>query len=272
MANKINIIVAIFAIIFSNFMYADSQAKSVFADYSIQNKQKDDNIIISFRIDDFDFGKEDLQILINALYIAKKYHIKFDLAVIAKDFDENVDPEVFKLYQNNQDVFEIVAHGYDHKKYLGYEENREFEDSPYIYQEEHMQKMKAVFEKYKLFTATKILITPFNAGDNNTIDIARKNGYIFLSQWDIPINNAYEYIKDNLIVSNAMISHPDFSINKFISKGQRRIQAVFHKPNFDMNDRYFYDTEKEINVMLRYQSVYNVKYEFISESINLKVK
>ncbi len=54
----------------------------------------DDDILVSFRIDDITFETKQKPVLENALYLARKYNVTFDLAVIAKTFDEKADPEV----------------------------------------------------------------------------------------------------------------------------------------------------------------------------------
>ena len=70
----------------------------------------DDDILVSFRIDDITFETKQKEVLENALYLARKYGVTFDLAVIADRFDRKMDKDVFKIYGDNQDVFEVVAH------------------------------------------------------------------------------------------------------------------------------------------------------------------
>ena len=200
------------------------------------------DVLVSFRLDDVTFTKTDKPVLENALYLARKYNITFDLAVIAQPFDEKADPEVFKIYQDNQDVFEVVAHGWDHK--YSAPNKGEFNGAPYKYQEEHIKKMKEIFVKHNLTMATKIFIVPWNSGDENTNLIADLQGYQILSQVNIPTK--YEYSFGNLTTYKARISIPlknsleeselkSLKDNFYFltTKDLKMIQIVTHPINYD---------------------------------------
>lgn len=206
----------------------------------------DGDILVSFRIDDITFETKQKSVLENALYLARKYNITFDLAVIAKPFDEKADPEVFKIYEDNQDVFEVVAHGWDHTRYLGNNSYGEFSKAPPDYQENHIKKMKAVFEKHDITTATQIFLLPWSAGDENTIKLAEEQGYIFMTQTRIP-NNDYKYVFKKIRVLNVFVSgipmeetmsnetiekaKEDFLEN--IKNGRTEIHVLTHPINYE---------------------------------------
>ena len=95
-----------------------------------------DDVLVSYRIDDVTFEKKQRPFLENALYLAKKYNITFDLAVIAKRFDNGADSQAYELYQDNSDVFEIVAHGLTHTNQLNSSVKSEFGGLPASIQEE----------------------------------------------------------------------------------------------------------------------------------------
>lgn len=123
----------------------------------------------------------------NALILARKYNITFDLGVIAQPFKDYADPDTFKIYQNNQDVFEIVAHGLTHGldpaiENVSYNAYGEFnvvspiknETVPAVIQEDHIKKMKQIFQEDNLTTATEIFTVPYHAGNYNTINLSKK--------------------------------------------------------------------------------------------------
>lgn len=238
----------------------------------------EDDILVSFRIDDITFETKQKQVLENALYLARKYNITFDLAVIAEPFDKRADPEVFKIYEDNQDVFEVVAHGWDHKNYLNLPNSTaqsEFgEVNPKI-QEDHIKRMKQVFEKHNFPLATKILILPFNTGDTNTIEIAERYGYTLMSQWQIPNRNVpHEYTFGDITVSNVLVGAKyddeisDQDIKAFTEKikdcingNQKRIQLYFHEVNFYKVENSDQLIKETVNMQ---KSNSRIKFDFIS--------
>ena len=133
------------------------------------------DILISFRIDDITFSKQQKPMLETALSLARKYNITFDFGVIAKPFSESADPETFKIYQDNQDVFEIVAHGYTHaldtifadESYGAHGEFKIISDFltnksiPINIQEQHIKKMKEIFNPSNVFFNIKFLENSF---------------------------------------------------------------------------------------------------------------
>jgi predicted deacetylase len=249
------------------------------------NLSKED-ILVSFRIDDITFETKQKQFLINALYLARKYNITFDLAVIAKPFDEKADPEVFKIYQDNQDVFEVVAHGYNHADYQN-ESCRsnscfintscgEFKCASYEQQNDHIKKMKAIFEKRNLYWGTKIFAVSWHSGDENTINLAKNYGYQLMTQSDVT-SNSYEYKLGDLTISkvyigiamNQTISTNEVKkyvgqLNNYVNKNQTKIQIIMHPINF-------YKTENSEELIKGFIEARNtnpkIKFGFISEGL-----
>ncbi len=239
----------------------------------------DDDILVSFRYDDITFKTKQKQVLENALYLARKYNITFDLAVIAKPFDEKADPEVFKIYQDNQDVFEVVAHGWTHVNPLNKSGQGEFYDLsgnksiPYSIQEEHIKEMKKIFEKNNLKWGEKIFILPWSSGDQNTIKIAKDQGYRIMTQLFVPGGN-YEYLDETLIVSKEFLpinirenlSDKDLENYKKIltelTKTQKRIEVILHPLNFDKTT----NSEEAIKRIVNFKDP-RLKFGMISDGV-----
>ena len=122
----------------------------------------------------------------------RKYHITFDLGVIAEPFDRYADPDVYRIYEKNRDVLEIVAHGYDHTSPLGRGHSGEFYDltgrRPIAekIQEDHLRRMSNIFRHHGLGMAQRIFILPWSAGDKTTIQLAGKFGYQMVVQDFLP--------------------------------------------------------------------------------------
>lgn len=213
------------------------------------NLSKSD-ILISFRIDDITFSKYQKQVLENALILARKYNVTFDLAVIAKPFDEKVDQDTYQIYLDNQDIFEVVAHGLTHAPIYN-KSSGEFYDYvnkkpiPSKIQEEHIKEMMDIFIKYKLTNfGTKIFALPWSYGDQTTIELAKKYGYRLMTQKYIPgtgteYNDGYIIVSRNWISvdANQTIKPNDIQkykngIYKIIKNNQTRIQIISHPINF----------------------------------------
>lgn len=218
------------------------------------------DILVSFRIDDITFAKEQKPILENALILARKYNVTFDLGVIAKPFSESADPETFKIYQDNQDVFEIVAHGYTHaldplfadESYDAHGEFKIISDFlinksiPINIQEQHIQKMKEIFEKNNLIMATKIFIVPYHSGDDNTIKLAEEYGYRLIVQvlsdpknysekkykQIIASEDIIDVAQDNFFDETDQVTY-NIELDKAILAGQKRIMVALHPINFE---------------------------------------
>jgi peptidoglycan/xylan/chitin deacetylase (PgdA/CDA1 family) len=240
------------------------------------------DVLVSFRLDDITFAKSQKPALENALALAHKYNITFDLAVIAQSFDKYKDNETFRIYQNNQDVFEVIAHGLTHSNPINPNHKGEFYDTtdkkpihPEI-QENHIRKMKDIFEKYNLITATKILVPPWHAGDNNTIDLAENYGYNLIVQGYIS-NKSYEYKKGEITITKSLIEIPmnqtlsnkDIQeavkdIIALISKNQTKIQIITHSVNY-LNDTLL-SIDKAISEIVNNSSDKSrIKFSFISD-------
>lgn len=167
---------------------------------------------LSYRIDDITFEKNQKQILENALTIAEKYNISFDLGVIAELFDENADAETFAIYENHKDRFSIIAHGLTHKNPLNYSNSPdcEFYDDindihiPYNIQEAHFIEMKDIFEKHNMTKALEVFVAPRYAYDGNTEKIAKKYGYKMIKPSDVVSIQIKEKITDADIFSARM--------------------------------------------------------------------
>jgi len=164
---------------------------------------------ISYRIDDITFGKDQKQVLENALEIAEKYNISFDLGVIAKPFDENADSETFSIYENHKDRFDIIAHGLTHKNPLNNSNSPdcEFYDDindihvSYEIQEAHFVEMKEIFERRNMTKALEIFVAPRYAYDRNTMIIAKEYGYRMIKPSDVVSIPMKEKISDADITS-----------------------------------------------------------------------
>lgn len=217
------------------------------------NLSKDD-VLVSFRIDDITFKKGQKEMLENALYLGRKYNVTFELAVIAKQFDEGVDPETFKIYQDNPDIFEVVAHGLTHSDYQNESCHSrscfiepvcgEFKCAPYAQQEDRLRKVKEIFQRRNLFWGTKIIFLPWSAGDANTIEAAKKEGYLVLSQEELPKD--YHSNNENLLILDDGVSvdmkevltaqdltHYRNKFNSMVKNNRTEIMIIFHQVNFE---------------------------------------
>jgi hypothetical protein len=209
------------------------------------------SILISFRIDRVIFTKEQREALENAQFIARKYNITFDLSVVAQKFETYMDPEVFRIYESNQDIFEIAAFGLTAINPVNPNSRGEFynlqlkESVPYDAQENNIKKMMEIFEKRSIYTATQIFIVPYNAGDENTIKIALKYGYKLIAQNPVPdgtliqnyensiiVQNSYAVVPGKANISDKEIDAIDKKIQQLIDKNSTRIQVVFNTNNF----------------------------------------
>lgn len=246
----------------------------------------EDDILVSFRVDDMTFEAYQKPVLEKLLYLARKYNITFDLAVIAKTFDEKADPDTFKIYLDNQDVFEVVAHGYTHTNPINESSHGgEFYDSinkqitPVAIQENHIISMINIFKEHNLTMGTKILLTPVHAGDKDTVKLAEKYGYKLITQLNTP-NNQLEYIEGNIVVSRVMIdSSYDREINdkdiikikndflNYLKNNKARIQIIIHITDFTILSK-FNAPEKIIDELKKLSQDNNkIKFGMISERI-----
>ncbi|MDD5195583.1 MAG: DUF2334 domain-containing protein [Candidatus Omnitrophica bacterium] len=235
-------------------------------------------VLISFRLDDITFSETDKPALEAAVYLARKYNITFDLAVIAKPFDSRQDSKTFEVYQSNQDVFEIVAHGFTHRNPIN-NNNQEFYDTtvktevPFDIQEEHIRQMQQIFERHGMPAATKIFILPCAVGDSNTISLAQKYGYKLIVMRGVP----HDKDKRKIIVSDATVGVPmsvfltekDISkckdrFLKLINSGEREIEVYTHFANY----RNIESVERLINELKNIDTPgLKKKFGFISEGL-----
>lgn len=181
-------------------------AKEAVADLKLNSSMT----LASFVITDISFKRDQLQMLQDAVKIAKKYKITFDLALVPKPFDTSKDNETYKFYLDHRDVFEVVSHGYNHANPINSTSMKgEFsiigstvKSVPLAVQQGLFGNASAIFKKYGMASAEKILILPGYAGDNNTLSIANKAGYKLVVM-NFP-SNVSEYRYGNLIVSKSM--------------------------------------------------------------------
>ena len=195
--------------------------------------------------------------MVNALYLADKYNITFDLGVIALPFDENKDNGTFDLYQNNKDDFEVIAHGFthsldqsiiDHTSQGAYGEFYVLpvnQSVPYALQEYHIKRMREIFNDYNLTTALEIFTVPYHTGDFNTTLLASKYGYKLIQQ-KITVPKSFSEINfDGIVSSQNYIDIPQHNyftigdvlnytsqLDRAISMGQKRIDISLHPINF----------------------------------------
>ncbi len=213
-------------------------------------KLSSQDILISFRLDDITFEKKQEESLKNALSLAKKYNLTFDLGVIAQPFDEKADPVTYLLYEEHQDVFEIVAHGYTHSNPLDGKHTGEFFDVTTkksinsSIQEEHIKQMAAIFKKNNLQQAGKIFVVPWLAADSSTILLGKKYGYTKIIKSSVPDLSMEELVPDVKISRDYLaipmkeslsIKEIDQWVNKVIelADNQKRIQIILHPLNLE---------------------------------------
>jgi hypothetical protein len=170
-----------------------------------------------------------------------------------------MDNNVFNLYQDNQNYFEVVAHGFNHKldqSIIDEYPNNNVYGEFYVFsadtsvpsdiQEYHIKNMKQIFEEYNLTTATQIFTVPYHTGDFNTISLAAKYGYkLIIQKITTPqtfseiyfgnITNSQDYIdipqQFNKINQSQIVSYTD-RVNEAIKEGQKRIDITLHTINF----------------------------------------
>lgn len=245
------------------------------------------DIVISVRFDDISFGINQKPILEKALELARKHRIKIDLGVIARRFQNDGVQDTYQLFENNQDVFEIVAHGYTHRHPddvpppAPITMRGEFYDitnrrpMTYEFQADHILQMKNIFQARDLEAATKIFLVPWSAGDLNTIQIAKDYGYKVLSQSFTP-TKSNEYNADGMLISKVMVGGifkqqlTDEDIENFkqniyrlIEQGETRIQLLTHDINYIETEYLDKLLDEVVNDNLYRE---RIKYDFLSNA------
>ena len=242
-----------------------------------------DDVLISFVIDGINFGRWQKKILENAVNIARRYNLTFDLGVVASHLPKK-NKETYKVYEDNKDIFEIIANGFNYANPVESKRTGEFFDIsikkeiPVNLQEEKIKNMKEIFEKDGITTGTSIFLVPYYAGDEDTIKISEKYGYKLIIQENIKSNNLVENY-DTITVSKCYINIPnrvnitDRDINymknrmqKFMNSRIKRIYVVFHPVNFNSPEA-LRDTEKFINEISFKFKTANVFYGMISDGV-----
>lgn len=176
--------------------------------------------LVSFVITDVNFKRNQMQMLKDAASLGHKYGVTFDLAVIAKQFNEGKDNETFKVYLDNQDVFEIVSHGWNHVNLLNSSYKGEFSiigsnmGISYAAQSEALSNSSLVFDKYGFDSAKEVLFLPGYSGDDSTLDLVRAAGYRMVV-FNYSSNASLEYNYGNLIVSKSL---PVSALNEWDKK------------------------------------------------------
>jgi len=207
------------------------------------------SIIISFRVDGITFDTWQKPVLENARFMAAKYGVVLDLAVIAKRTDSAVDPAVLDIYTMNQEAFEIIANGLTYNNDINRDDRGEFFNlltkSPVAYevQEQHIRDMRENLSQRGMYAATQVFIVPWGAGDEDTIRIAEKYGYRLIVQNTVPDGTLMQNYDSRIIVLNAGVGVPgsandwdleslDKRIQQLIDKNATRIQVVFSPWDF----------------------------------------
>ncbi len=239
--------------------------------------------LVSFVIDGINFGKWQKTTLENAAKIARRYNLTFDLAVVAAHLPKR-NKEAFKIYQDNQDIFEIIANGYNYTNPLEPKRTGEFYDIsikkeiPANMQEEKIRNMKEIFEKEGIKTGTQIFLVPYYAGDENTIQIAKNYGYRLIIQENIKSNNlienydtitaskCYINIPNRVNITDGDINYMKNRIQKFLDRGIKIVYIIFHTVNFNSGEAMGY-TEKVINEISFKFKTANVFYGMISDGV-----
>lgn len=270
---------------------ADSKKIPPPMEFSISNISciLDNNTIISFEIDDVTFDTDDKIPLENALYLAQKYNITFDLGVIALPFDENSDNDTFNIYQYNQNFLEVIAHGFTHAldqsiiDQINSSVYGEFyifpinQSVPFDIQNYHIKRMITIFEQHNLTMATRIFTIPYHTGDFNTTLLAEKYGYSLILQ-KITSPQTFSEIKfGNITDTQNYIDIPpgnsftnqdviDYAlqINKAIKLGQNRIDVSFHPPNFENLS----NIDNFISQILSQENNSKTEYKMLSDRFN----
>lgn len=252
---------AIVSLVFLSVFFSSLNIKNPMFPEGYIHLSKND-ILVSFQIDDINFASGQELTLDNALFLARKYNITFDLGVIARQFEQQKNDDIFRTYQDNQNVFEVVAHGLTHAPdpsiYSMYEYGAygEFdivpaqnESVPANVQQEKIKEMRDIFLKNDLIMATKIFSVPYHKGDENTINISEAYGYKLIFE---QLSGSKNYSTRNygkIIASEDYIEIPQASafsdkdvinynqeLNKAINLGQNRIVISMHPVNFDSLD------------------------------------
>lgn len=285
------IVISISSYLLINF-YADVQKNPVTKILEEENycalHAKD--TVLSFEIDDITFSGFQKPALENALFLAEKYDITFDLGVIAKTFNETMDTNNVNIYQDNKNYFEVIAHGFTHgldqsiiDEYPKNDVYGEFyvfsvnSSVPSDIQEYHIKSMKQVFEEYNLTTAIQIFTVPYHTGDFNTTLLAAKYGYKLIIQ-KITTPQAFSEVKfgnitdtQNYIdiplefnrITQDEITNYTSQLNRAIKAGQRRIDISLHPLNFNNLgdiDSFFNQTLTSIR-----ENNPNVRFDFLSD-------
>ena len=214
-------------------------------------KEETKTTFVSFRIDDIDFSQKQEIVLRNAVLLARKYNIVFDLGVIAGRFETNKNAAVFRIYEENSDIFEIVAHGLTHLNPVSPTRTGEFYDAtkeesiPEDIQESHIREMKEIFKKHGLREAQEIFFVPWHAGDRKTIEIAERNGYRLITMSPLP-DGSRELKLGNIFATSVFldivywkrsftgeeIQHYCQSFNLLLAGDYKSIEIVMHPYNF----------------------------------------
>lgn len=236
------------------------------------NLQTND-VLISFIIDCIDFKKWQEDVLNNAANLARRHNITFDLATYAEPFLKK-HKETWRIYENNQDLFEIIAFGVNNINPVDKGRKGEFYDITYkqeipeYMQEEKIKKMKEIFEKNNIKSATEIFLVPWFSGDENTIKIAEKYGYKLIIQENIDKSGNLVMNYNKITASKCYINVPyrenitekdikymKAKIQNLIDNRIKRIYIILHPVNFKTFNAVNY-TDKFINeIIFKFKSV-----------------
>ena len=247
--------------------------------YIGKNISKED-VLVSFRIDDITFSIQQKQVLANALLLARKYNITFDLAVTAETFHNFSEKSTFKTFDDNQDVFEIVAHGYNNKNNLNLSNKKsEFKGVSLDIQDKHIREMKNIFEMHNLSNhGSNIFILPWNSGDENTILLSIKHNYKIIAM-KFNFNESNKNINNSILLINSMVgikmvenlTNQDIASTKNalineIKNNSKNIHIIMHPINFNNIS----SAESLIKDIIQIQNNYpQIKFGMISERMEL---
>jgi len=248
------------------------------------NLQAND-VLISFVIEGINFGRWQKNILENAAAVARQYNLTFELATFAEPFTRK-HKDAWTVYENNKDVFEIIAFGYNNVNPVDSKRSGEFFDIttkkqiPPELQEEKIKNMKGIFEKNNIMPAMQVFLVPWYAGDENTIKIAEKYGYKLIIQENIG-GNAGDLVKnyETITASKCYVNAPnrynitDRDINYMSKKMQKyfdnrikRIYIVFHPVNFNTIEALSYTKKMIDEIGFKFKNV-NVFYGMITDGM-----
>jgi|GEM_PF-4588901 len=151
----------------------------------------------TLRLDDVTFTAAQKDLLERVWRVAEKHGVPVVLGVVAEPFERSSSPEVFSIYQNHPQLFEIAAHGWDHRNvppaefynFKGIKKSRSD-------QEERIRRMVEVFRKKGIPSGEILFVAPWDRGDESTVALLAASGYRFAALRLFPLKHYRYYPPD----------------------------------------------------------------------------